>query len=933
MAESSVSFLLQKLYDLVSQEASLFGAVEGEVRQLCKELEWIRLFLEYADGERRHDKRFKLWVNQVRDTAFDTEDAIDEFMFKVERKRRRRLNNLKFLNFLPACLNFVDKLLLAHELSGGITYINTTLEKILVNKKRYGIEYPRASEAGSSSEPWRYSNQMVARKEKRLPTVEETNIVGMKNDVEAVKGKLLEGAMERVVVAIWGMGGLGKTTLAKKVYNDTDVQHHFSCRAWVYVSQEYNIRELLLGIANCVTTLTEEQKRKNENELGEEVYKCLQGKRYLIVLDDVWNTDVWRGLSSYFPAESNESRVLITTRREDIAVDAHSDCHKLRLLGEQESWELFLKKVGSAGLEEFKEKIVEKCNGLPLAIVVLGGLLSLKDLTRGSWQKVLNSMDWHLSQGPDSCLGILALSCNDLPSYLKPCFLYCGVFPEGSEIKASKLIRLWVAEGFVQKRGKETLEDIAEDYLCELIQRSMIQVADTRVDGRVKSCRIHDLLRDLAISEAKEEKLFEVDENIDVDVLPTSVRRLIGNINQINSPHLQNSNLRSLILNRSIDEGDEVCIHKCPKLLRVLHVDLVQDRGFYGLKLSGKTGELVHLKYLCLSGIKGLIRLPPSIGGLVNLQTLDSGDNHIRIPHTIWKLQQMRHLNCFRGYISSRQSMRERWVDGLLGVHQMTNLQTLYLGDGDWLKDNNLGKLTHHLKQLKLSLRYYPELKEAAFRSIAQLTGLQKLELETDNFIESEGLSTSNAEVESTTILFPGLESFSHHKCLYKLHLRGTIRKLPVETTLYPPNLMQLELYDSRIEEDRMSILGRLPNLRILKLLAYSYVGTKMNCPRGEFLRLEFLQMRSLENLEDLSVEEGAMPNLKTLKIEYCVRMRNFPHGLLQLKKLQRLNLYGLSPELMSMVSETQGEDWNRIRRIITSQVPPSINYLPLRLI
>ncbi|RVW67827.1 putative disease resistance protein [Vitis vinifera] len=662
------------------------------------------------------------------------------------------------------------------------------------------MEDLRAYEPGSSSgfatTSERYSNQMVARKEKRLPTVEETNVVGMKNDVEAVKGKLLEGAMERVVVAIWGMGGLGKTTLAKKVYNDRDIQNHFCYRAWVYVSQEYNIRELLLGIANCVTTLTDEQKRKNENELGEEVYKCLQGKRNLIVLDDIWNTDVWRGLSSYFPAESNKSRVLITTRREDIVVDAHSDCYKLQLLGEKESWELFLNKVGTRavltwpGLEEFKKEIVAKCKGLPLTIVVLGGLLSLKDLTRDSWLKVLKSMDWHLSQGPDSCLGILALSYNDLPSYLKPCFLYCGVFPEDSEIKATKLIRLWVAEGFVQKRGKETLEDVAEDYLYELIQRSMIQVADTRDDGRVKSCRIHDLLRDLAISEAKEEKLFEVAENIDVEVLPTSVRRLISsNISQTNSPHLKNSNIRSLILNRSIDEGDEIG------------------------------------------------RLPPSIGRFVNLQTLDLGYNVIQIPHTIWKLQQMRHLNCYNCRISSRQSMRER----------------------------------------------------------------------------SEGLSTS------TTILFPGLE------CLYKLHLVGTIRKLPVETTLYPPNLMQLKLLYTKMEEDPMPILGRLPNLRILTLLQDPYVGTEMNCNHEGFLRLEFLQMQELWSLEDLSVEEGAMPNLKTLKIKCCDKMRKFPDGLLQLKKLQRLNLYEVSQELMSEVLETQGEDWNRIRHIITSQVPPPI--------
>ncbi|RVX02291.1 Disease resistance protein RPP8 [Vitis vinifera] len=129
--------------------------------------------------------------------------------------------------------------------------------------------------------------------------------------------------------------------------------------------------------------------------------------------------------------------------------------------------------------------------------------------------------------------------------------------------------------------------------------------------------------------------------------------------------------------------------------------------------------------------------------------------------------------------------------------------------------------------------------------------------------------STSNDEVESRTMLFSGLEFLSHHKCLCKLFLGGTIRKLPVDITLYPPNLVQLKLSETHLEEDPMGILGRLPNLRILKLFERTYVGTKTNCHRGEFLRLEFPQMQQLWSLEDLSVEEGAMPNLKTLKIEW----------------------------------------------------------------
>ena len=163
------------------------------------------------------------------------------------------------------------------------------------------------------------------------------------------------------------------------------------------------------------------------------------------------------------------------------------------------------------------------------------------------------------------------------------------------------------------------------------------------------------------------------------------------------------------------------------------------SRVIYGrLKLPGKIGELIHLKYLCLRGIKWGIRLPPSIGGLVNLQTLDSGYNYIRIPHTIWKLQQMRHLTCYEGKIPSRSSMRERWACGHLGVHQMTNLETLSLRGGDWLKDDNLGKLTHHLKQLKLNLYFHPNLE--GFRFIAQLAGLQNLKLFT-NFREIERMS------------------------------------------------------------------------------------------------------------------------------------------------------------------------------------------------
>nr|GLL27134.1 putative late blight resistance protein homolog R1A-10 [Ipomoea trifida] len=334
-------------------------------------------------------------------------------------------------------------------------------------------------------------------------------VVGFKKEEEIIIDQLIHGSKEREVVLISGMGGLGKTTLAKRVYEEKIVVNYFDKRAWCTVSQEYDCKDLLCKIYNQVCG-----KETEIDSVGEELRKKLMGMRYLIVLDDIWSVEAWEDLNRVFPECDNGSKIVLTSRQESVVSDAKHIC--LPFFTIDESWELlqvklFKGKGCSKELENVGREISNKCKGLPLTVGLIAGLLEKVEKSEQKWREFLITLNSHVSFGDGiKSNDAIELSYKYLSRPLKSCLLYFAAFPEDEEIEVSKLIELWISEGFITgmtERGR--VEDEAEDYLNNLVCNNLIMVSGKKYDGRILSCRVHDLIRDFCLTKAREDIFLE----------------------------------------------------------------------------------------------------------------------------------------------------------------------------------------------------------------------------------------------------------------------------------------------------------------------------------------------------------------------------------------------------------------------------------------
>ncbi|XXG72447.1 hypothetical protein AAC387_Pa07g1541 [Persea americana] len=614
MAAGAVRFLLQTIGSLLAKEASMLGSLRRNLEYIKSKLEIIQSFLkdshsskESSNSQQRTERR------QLNDVAYDVQDLIDEFIYHMDKHQHRG----RFMGFLHNGVSLPRSIFVNHGIATRLHEIKAKLLDISDIAKLFPHEESSSSHDADESWPYYAESSHFA--------VEE-ELVGIEENKDELIGWLKDKEPQRSVVSVVGMGGLGKTTLVTKVFNSPAVKQHFQCYAWICVSKPYKIEELLQRLIEELYVSTKEDlpdniRQVNYRRLVQMLINYLQAKRYVIVLDDVWNRQAWDDISIAIPSNQFGSRVMLTTRNRELGVE--DKVFRLQPLDETDSWALFCRKAfwkipNKSCPHEVKrvaEAIVGNCEGLPLAIAAVGGIMSLKERSELEWKKLEYILSWEMSNNPDMdrMKNILLHSYYDLPYHLKNCFLYFTVFPGDRIIDQAELIRLWVAEGFVETRRDLTMEDIAENYLNELIHRSMIQ------DVGRGFYRLHDVMRDLAQSIAEEENFcmlcYGKEERRDFKARRLSIQFNGGDISRSASM----SRLRSFFVFGN-DVIPSSSLNRISSTFRQLRVLWLEDASIH--RVPDEVVNLFNLRFLSLRNTK-VQELPKSLARLRNLETLD----------------------------------------------------------------------------------------------------------------------------------------------------------------------------------------------------------------------------------------------------------------------------------------------------------------------
>ncbi|XP_049388627.1 putative late blight resistance protein homolog R1A-3 [Solanum stenotomum] len=728
------------------------------------------------------------------------------------------------------------------------------------------------------------------------PVIDE-EIVGFGNDTEKMLQYLIRGTNELDIIPIVGMGGQGKTTIARKVYNSDTIVSHFDVRAWCIVSQTYNRGKLLREIFSQVTG--SKDKEDKDDILADELRKSLMGKRYLIVLDDMWDCMAWDDLRLSFPDFGNRSRIVVTTRLEKVGeqVKYNTDPYSLPFLTTEESCQLLQKKVFPEEdcppeLQDVSQAVAEKCKGLPLVIVLVAGIIKKRKMEESWWNEVKDALfDCLDRESEEYSLVTMQLSFDNLPDYLKPCLLYMGMFSEDARIPASKLISLWIAEGFVENT------ESAEDYLMDLISSNVVMVSKKEYNGKVKYCQVHDVVLHFCLEKSRKEKFMLAVKGNRSQFQPCDWKEHRVRFNQTRNPkhrslvngrivqeHFNFASLRSktwkpcdwkesrpnpkhgnLVIGRKVKEHSKFAslgsktrkpfhqqlrslitngeyfdgipffqVHKL-RLLKVL--DLSSHRVY---KLSASFKPLIHLKYLAVFAIKFDFHPESHMPHLETLIVNNDWENIVVLPTSFWEMEKLRYVE-----IEYAEFDKQGVIEGTSKLENLRILKNIFRFPIDSV--DVLSRRCPNLQQLHIRFGDDNCSAESFCLTLKNLSQLQKLRLTSKWRRTVFGLQLpSNLKMlvlSGTDIgsLIAGLQSLEY---------------LQLQDVYFPPS-----------EEWCLGDIT-FPKLKVLKLAASHIL--RWDISEESFPLLETLVIRGCKNLEEIPLSFADIPTLKQIKLIDC---------------------------------------------------------------
>ncbi|KAJ9707863.1 hypothetical protein PVL29_000102 [Vitis rotundifolia] len=850
--------LLGKATSLVVEQVCLAGVVYSELENLKATLSTVRAVLLDAEEQQVNNHEITDWLGKLKDCFYDAEDVLDEFEYDSlqrvvvsEGGIKRKVHHF-FSSSNPLAFRF--------KMGNKIKEIRERLDKVAVDADKFNLKKMGVNVPVPVPVP------VLNRKRENYSFVRASDVIGRDDDKENIIQFLMQSSDgENVsVLPLVGLGGLGKTTLAKLAYNDGRVATHFEKRMWVCVSDEFDVKRLIKEI---ITSATEEKcddlpmdvlQRRLRNELDD--------RKFLLILDDVWskNRDKWLELKALLDGGAKGSKIIVTTR-DKLVASVMGTCHmyELKGLSDEECLSLFITCAFKDGRDKqyprlvgIGKDIVKKCKGLPLAVRTLGGLLYLK-ADEKDWLRVRDSEIWKLEQKKEDVLPALKLSYDELSFYLKQCFASCSLFPKDFQFHNIDLIEMWMGQGLIQpSEQNEEMEDIGNRYIDELLQKSFFQDVEEDIPGFLYTFKMHDLIHDLALLVAQPEySMLNFDsKNIStkvrhVSILKTdetreeeTISRFFGKLNNVRTISFRDSDVGSKC---------ESFVITCLLGFKYMRVLDLQDSSFE--ELPNSICNLKHLRYLDLSNNQSIKRLPNSIWKLHHLQILILArcDSLEELPRDVGKMMSLRRLSVTTQQMAFPHKERE------VGRRCFDSLRILGIGE------------CPYLESLTEGMRSFTTLRTLTIVECPRLSSLPKhlpaLEYLIIRDCESLDLGNRNGEKEGNIQLF----------------------QVPTSNNLLYLSIEDCENFRALWEEEESLSLTSLDTLVI----------------------------RSCSQLLALPEGMGHLTALRQLQIEHCYNLAALPEKMRRLTALTQLEIEGC-PELAERCKPRTGEDWNKIAHV-----------------